>query len=359
MIPAVQSIMSYEDRTSQFLDYLVDSVGKNPTFASYNHDKNFSLNLNVFTLYDLLKSFYPGLQVRIESYYTVIYHLPATERLLSISVTVPSYSCKTGIIESEKLSDVTINVFTDFENVRAVLSKLKEMLEPHQTIEAEPLETSWVQLQPNNTLSYRSMPIKETPLEIIPEAYPWLEDPKIYIESYVKSASPILIMSGPPGTGKSTFIRHIINAVPKFEIFSVYDEDIMKRDDLYTNFISNSKEAILVIEDADRLLERRIEDQNTTMSKILNVSDGIIDLTMKKIIFTTNIENMNDVDQALIRPGRCFDILEFRDLNYKEAEALAARVGKDLPEHSRKGYPLAEIFNQKNSPRAQKFGFGI
>jgi len=356
--PVRSSIMSYEDRQTQFIDHLIDSLGVNPTFTPYMPDKNFSLDMTVFDLYELIKSKYSDIRVRIESFYTAVFYLPIeSQNLLTICVAVPSYSHKDGIVEAKKLNDASINLVCEFTAVRDHLKNLDEIFADRVIIEPEPLETQWVQLQPNNSLQYRSMPIKETPKEIIPEAYPWLEDPKAYITNYVKSQSPILIMSGPPGTGKSTFIRHIINAIPKFEVFSVYDEDIMKRDDLYTNFISNSKEALLVIEDADRLLERRIEDQNTTMSKILNVSDGIIDLTMKKIIFTTNIENTNDVDQALIRPGRCFDILEFRNLDHVEAEALSVKIGKNLPERTKNGYPLAEIFNSKNTPRAQKFGF--
>jgi len=351
--------MSYEDRQTQFIDNLIDKVGVNATFTPYMPDKNFSLDMNIFVLYDEIKTKYPSIHVRIESFYSAVFFLPIEDqRLLTICVAVPSFSHKDGIVEAKTLKDLSINLVCEFHSVKEHIKNLDEIFYNQLIIEADPLETQWVQLQANNSLQYRSMPIKETPKEIIPEAYPWLEDPKAYIESFIKSQSPILIMSGPPGTGKSTFIRHIINAIPKFEVFSVYDEDIMKRDDLYTNFISNSKEALLVIEDADRLLERRIEDQNTTMSKILNVSDGIIDLTMKKIIFTTNIENTNDVDQALIRPGRCFDILEFRNLDHHEAEALSTKIGKNLPaERPKNGYPLAEIFNSKNTPRAQKFGF--
>ena len=357
------SSLGYDDREAFFIDSVVDSMEGNPVMFRYNEQDEFDLDLNAYQIYDILRETWPDLKVRSEAGSQVTFwrHNPKkTNESLVFTFSVSSFMNKKGVLKEPKLKSVGIFIVCQFEKVQKILSIIEEKFGKYMTFEKERLETSWVQLQPNGSLSYRTMPIKETEIEIIPEAYPWIENPTDYINRYLKSSSPILILSGPPGTGKSTFIRHIINQAPKeFEIYSVYDEDIMKRDDLYTNFISNSKEAMLVIEDADRLLERRIEDQNTTMSKILNVSDGIIDLTMKKILFTTNIENINDVDQALIRPGRCFDILEFRNLSKDEARILADKIGKDLPIHRSPSmqYPISEIFNQKKAPQAQKFGF--
>ena len=50
----------------------------------------------------------------------------------------------------------------------------------------------------------------------------------------------------------------------------------------------------------------------------------------RKIIFTTNLPNVGDIDDALVRPGRCFAVLRTRALELGEATALAARVGADF-----------------------------
>lgn len=351
------STLSYDDREIFFLDNLTDRTNRNAVTAPYSKD-TFRINADVYQIFAILKTVWPDLRVFSESNSRIVYYLESSEdTYLVIAFTVPMYANKEGILFEKNLSKASMTISAPFEDVNDIFEKIRTLLGPLIVFEEEKLETSWVQLQPDGSLCYRVMPIKETGDRILAESYPWMEDPNKYVDDFLASKSPVLILSGPPGTGKSTFIRHILQRAPRsFEIFSVYDEDVMKLDNLYASFISNSNEAIMVLEDADRLLERRIEDQNTTMSKILNVSDGIIDLTMKKIIFSSNIENVGDVDQALIRPGRCFDILEFRNLDRDEAQILANRLGKTLPESS-KEYPLSEIFNSKSGPKAHRLGF--
>ena len=70
-----------------------------------------------------------------------------------------------------------------------------------------------------------------------------------------------------------------------------------------------------------------------------------------KMIFSTNLPSIRDVDSALVRPGRCFDILTFDTLNVEQANNLAKRLGVNLAVRKRgdetKPYSIAEVFNQK------------
>jgi hypothetical protein len=64
----------------------------------------------------------------------------------------------------------------------------------------------------------------------------------------------------------------------------------------------------------------------------------------RKILFTTNLPNVHDIDPALMRPGRCFATLRTRPLTPTEGSRLIARIcGGDprleqsrLPEPSRR-----------------------
>jgi hypothetical protein len=47
----------------------------------------------------------------------------------------------------------------------------------------------------------------------------------------------------------------------------------------------------------------------------------------RKIIFSTNLPNVGDLDEALIRPGRCFARVHVRNLTAEEAQALAEELG--------------------------------
>jgi hypothetical protein len=46
----------------------------------------------------------------------------------------------------------------------------------------------------------------------------------------------------------------------------------------------------------------------------------------RKIIFTTNLPNIGDIDEALVRPGRCFAVLRTRSLEHGEAQSLVTKL---------------------------------
>jgi hypothetical protein len=46
----------------------------------------------------------------------------------------------------------------------------------------------------------------------------------------------------------------------------------------------------------------------------------------RKIIFSTNLPNLGDLDEALVRPGRCFARVFVRALKPEEASALATEM---------------------------------
>ncbi|MGJ3449112.1 hypothetical protein, partial [Enterobacter sp. PTB] len=71
-------------------------------------------------------------------------------------------------------------------------------------------------------------------------------------------------------------------------------------------------------------------DGNKLISKFLNTADGILPNNKKKLIFTTNLPNIRDVDKALVRPGRCFDVLEIGYLNKEQAAKIADYIQVDL-----------------------------
>ena len=46
----------------------------------------------------------------------------------------------------------------------------------------------------------------------------------------------------------------------------------------------------------------------------------------RKILFTTNLPNVHDIDAALLRPGRCFATLQHRSLSREEGAKLIGRL---------------------------------
>jgi hypothetical protein len=180
----------------------------------------------------------------------------------------------------------------------------------------------------------------------VEEMYPFLKGETLneYYDRYMASSANILLLIGPPGTGKTTFIRGLL-AHRNCSAMVTYDAGILEKDGFFARFIEDDAE-VMVLEDSDAFLKSR-SDGNTMMHRFLNVGDGLVTTKGKKMIFSTNLPSIRDIDSALVRPGRCFDILTFDTLSQEHADKLAAKLGVSV-EHDKKDYSLAEIFNKQS-----------
>ena len=192
----------------------------------------------------------------------------------------------------------------------------------------------------------------------ISEMYPFLGDESIneFYDRYMDSDASILVLIGPPGTGKTTFIRGLLQHTKSSAIVT-YDANILEKDFVFAQFIEGDT-SVMVMEDADNFLRAR-SDGNSMMHRFLNVGDGLVTTKGKKLIFSTNLPSVRDIDAALIRPGRCFDIVHFDNLDKEQAQKLAKRVGIKLAS-DKSSYSIAEVFNGQIEPEKKinrKVGF--
>lgn len=190
----------------------------------------------------------------------------------------------------------------------------------------------------------------------VQEMYPWLKQPLTeFYDDFVESNANILILSGLPGTCKTTFVRGLLHHTKKSATVA-YDAKIINQDSLFADWLS-SDIPFMVLEDADNLITPR-SDGNDQMSKFLNIGDGLVSMKHKKIIFSTNLPNLSDIDSALMRNGRCFDVLEFGALTIPEATALAKRLNItefNPAEQTKKCLTASEVFtNNKQVHNTKK-----
>ena len=165
-----------------------------------------------------------------------------------------------------------------------------------------------------------------------------------------------MILWGPPGVGKTTWIRGFLNYYKKDSLVT-YDAEILKKDYVFAEFLESNKQ-VMVIEDADNFLGTR-SNGNEIMHKFLNVGDGLVTVKGKKLIFSTNLATTSDIDPALIRPGRCFDVIKFAELTKEDATKLCKVIDIELPKVDKNSYTIGDIYHTQNltSKQVRKFGF--
>lgn len=165
---------------------------------------------------------------------------------------------------------------------------------------------------------------------LLDEAYPALGEPVAqFVERYLAARETILILQGLPGTGKTRLVRAILAAISRrkgesAKVLYTADRRALESDRIFLQFITGEHDAF-VIEDADHILTSR-SSGNEHVHRFLAVADGVVRAQGRKILFTTNLPNVHDIDDALLRPGRCFGNVRTRALSRAEADSLVRRL---------------------------------
>lgn len=173
-----------------------------------------------------------------------------------------------------------------------------------------------------------------------------------------KQQSGLVLLHGDPGTGKSTYIRYLIRSIHKKVIFLPPGLASTLDAPAFTSFLIENANTVFVIEDAEELITSRDSGRNSSISMILNLTDGLLGESLGIQIIATFNTDLRRIDNALLRKGRLVALYEFRKLEKARAEALLASIGHVNPVVE-KPLSLAEIYNTDqadlliNQPRAQ------
>lgn len=166
--------------------------------------------------------------------------------------------------------------------------------------------------------------------DLLDEAYPTLGEPVAsFIGRFLDGVETVLVLQGPPGTGKTRLVRAILAALSRrkgesAKVLYTADRRALENDAIFVEFITGAHDAF-VVEDADHVLSART-DGNVDLHRFLAVADGVVRALGRKIVFTTNLPNVGDIDEALVRPGRCFGVVRTRGLERDEIVSLLLRL---------------------------------
>jgi hypothetical protein len=195
-----------------------------------------------------------------------------------------------------------------------------------------------------------------------PGSQEWHQD---FVEKLRHKDRGLTLFEGPPGTGKTFYIRHLMGVLKeshRFYFIQTANLKILSNVE-FIKFWADERQRfadqqfVVVMEDSDAALMARGADNRELVGAILNLTDGLLaDFLRLHIVCTVNC-TASDIDPALLRPGRLLCHRLFSRLNYAEAFRLAQSLGRKLPAAS--DYSLAEIFADKEKHDAKRRPIGF
>lgn len=181
----------------------------------------------------------------------------------------------------------------------------------------------------------------------------------IYQRLNSKNNKGIVLLHGLPGTGKTSYVKQLVTTLNKSVVFLPPHMASALDNPKFLKLLMQNKNAIFVIEDAEKILIDRNDNQNSPVSTILNMSDGILSEILHIQIICSFNTDLTKVDKALLRKGRLIAKYEFGKLETAKANLLSEKLG--FKTTFTEPQVLTDIYNQEematSMPLRKAIGF--
>lgn len=169
---------------------------------------------------------------------------------------------------------------------------------------------------------------------------------KKIIESLNENHSGLYMLHGPPGTGKSTYIKYLSSVLKKDVIFFPTSMVGDLTNPSIVNLLTKKQNCVLILEDAEKAITKREYNADSSLvSTLLNMTDGILGDVLKLNVIVTYNCNRQEIDEALLRRGRLKAEHSFNKLSLDNVKKLVKKLKLNL--ETKEEMTLADIFNYK------------
>jgi hypothetical protein len=159
-----------------------------------------------------------------------------------------------------------------------------------------------------------------------------------------KKDKGIILLHGLPGTGKTTYLRYLIGRIKKRILFLSPSIAGNLMNPEFIDLLMDNPNTVLVIEDAEQILMDRKFTNDSSVSGLLNISDGLLaDFLNVQLICTFN-SPLTMIDKALLRKGRLIANYEFGRLSIAKGQRLSDHLG--FKSVIKRPMTVSEICNQ-------------
>lgn len=206
----------------------------------------------------------------------------------------------------------------------------------------------------NNGLELKRLDIKPTQLDIDLYYNNDFSEVDALIKNRLNQQNDkgIVLLHGLPGTGKTTYLRHLIGELKKKVLFVSPSVAGNLMNPEFIDLLIDNPNAVLIIEDAENIMMDRKYNSDSSVSNLLNLSDGLLSDCLSVQIICTFNSSLNLIDSALMRKGRLIAKYEFGKLSAEKAQKLSDHLG--FTSVINQPMTLAEVANQnEKQPEAK------